>query len=451
MGSCIVVNAQQSITMYNMINSNASSSLNPSRIPESKWQLGIPGLSNVNASYSNSGFHFNNLIKVVNDSMQIDYEGALGSMRPHNFIGINANVQLLSFGLKFKKNKFFSFNVGLKNTINFRYDREPLELVIVGNGPFINTSKKINFETNSSSYFEYAFGFAKTYSKNKVGFGGKLKILSGIANINTKKNDLYFKTNNENYGLEITSDIDFKTAGSNNPNFSPIGPNLGAAIDFGFFYKWKKNIEFSGSILDLGAIRWKDDVVNYRSDAPGETKVFEGVKFSDFFNEEDDYKKAMELLLDSLQDEFGLDENSEPYTSSIPTQLYMAVNYDFRKNTTLGFVFYSHFFKSRPIPGVGISLNQEVFKGVNLMTSYSYYNKEAANIGLGLNLNLGCLQWSVVTDNALSYMEYSTANNLNLRTSLSFQFGRESRLPKYIRKQNKFHKRNRGGRGNYSF
>lgn len=338
--------AQQKISLYNLSNSSAASALNPSRIPQSKWHLGLPGFSNVNLSYSNSAFHMNDLIKVINDSMQINYNSALGAMSKHNFIGVNAQIELIQFGIKIKKRNYVSFTASVKNTVNFRFDKEPIELVIVGNGPFINANKKINFETNTSSYVEYALGFSRSYAKNKVRFGGKLKILSGIANLNTKKKDIYIKTNNENYGIEVTSDIDYRTSGVEGNSISPFGPNLGAAIDFGFFYQWKKNISFSGSLLDVGAIRWKGNVKNYRSENPGGKQVYEGMPFSEFFDEGKSYKEAAQELFDSLKSEFALVENGNAYTSSIPTQLYLNLEYTFRKNTKLGITAYSHFFKT---------------------------------------------------------------------------------------------------------
>lgn len=86
-----------------------------------------------------------------------------------------------------------------------------------------------------------------------------------------------------------------------------------------------------------------------------------------------------------------------------------------------------------------------------LISSYSYYNKEAANFGLGFNYTAGVVQWTLVTDNILSYMEYATANNMNISSSICFLFGNENRLPKYIRKQNRFHRKHSGGHGNASF
>ena len=44
------------------------------------------------------------------------------------------------------------------------------------------------------------------------------------------------------------------------------GQNKGLSFDGGFVYNYDEKIQLSGSILDLGLIRWKSDVSNFTQD-----------------------------------------------------------------------------------------------------------------------------------------------------------------------------------------
>lgn len=105
--------------------------------------------------------------------------------------------------------------------------------------------------------------------------GAKVKLLFGKANITTSKSDIDFYTGLPVYPVTGTTDIlinaspliltfdqngiidNINIPGTDNIiGFLLNSKNKGAAIDFGFIWKRDEKITVSGSLLDLGLIRW---------------------------------------------------------------------------------------------------------------------------------------------------------------------------------------------------
>jgi hypothetical protein len=447
--------AQQNITFYNMTSVDQSNRLNPARMPDNKLNIGLPIISNTFINLSNSGFAMNEVIKADGDSFNVDLNSFLGSIKEKNYLIFGLETDILSVGKRIGENNYFSFNATLKTNINFRYDKAPFEVLINGNAPYAGQTKNLSFGSNSSIYMEYGLGYARSLFEKKINVGGKVKFLSGLANISTKKSNLSLYTDPSNYDLTISSDIDVNISGDldsldDNPTKYIFGPNKGLAFDLGATYTFSDKLEFSASILDIGYIKWNDEVTNYKSKNPGAIYTFSGVEIDNFYNDTANFEQAFEELVDSLEDRFEIEETNQSYSNTLPTQLYLGANYHFNKTLNAGFVFYSQFYKGNILPGVGISLNKKFGKILGLYGSYSYFNRTATNIGLGFSANLGPIQLYAVSDNVLSVFNYNNAQNTNIRFAINLRFGHIDESSKGDRKaKRKFKHENNDGNGSF--
>ena len=444
--------AQQNITFYNMTSVDQSGRLNPARMPDNKLNIGLPVISNTFINVSNSGFAVDDIIKADGDSFVLSTSSLLNSLKEKNHLAFGIETDFLSIGKRIGKRNYFSFNATLKTSLNFSYDKAPFEILINGNAPYAGQTKNLSFGANSSVYMEYGLGYARTFLKDKLNIGGKFKLLSGVANVSTKKSDLTLYTDPNNYDLTITSDVDFNYSGPlemdslDDPSKYVFGPNKGMAFDLGATFTFSDKLEFSASILDMGYIKWKDNVTNQRSKNPGTAYTFTGVDIENFYNDTADFDEAIEELLDSIGDLFEIVETNEAYRNALPTQIYLGANYHLNKTTNVGLVIYSQIYKGNVLPGAGLSFNKKFGRILGLYGSYSYYNKNATNLGVGFSANLGPVQLYAVSDNVLSVFNYYGAQNTNVRFALNLRFGHVGRPSKEERKakRNSGHERNDG-------
>jgi len=447
--------AQMNMTFYNMNSVDQSNRLNPARMPENKLNIGLPAISNTFISLSNSGFAMNDVIKESGDSFEVDLNSFLGALKERNYLSLGLETDFLSIGKRVGEKNYITFNATLKTSINFRYDKAPLEILINGNAPYAGENKNLSFGVNSSAYMEYGLGFARSFMNNKLNLGAKVKYLSGIANISTKKSDLTFYTDPSSYDLKVSSDLDLNMSGIDSINSEDIeqlilGPNRGMALDIGATYSYSDKLDFSVSLLDVGFIKWNSGVTNFKSKDPGATYTFTGVDLDNFYNDSADFDQAFEELVDSLEDRFGVIETNEAYRNALPTQLYLGANYNFSKTTNVGIVFYSQFYKGNVLPGAGVSFNKKFGRTLGLYGSYSYFNKNATNLGLGFSANLGPVQLYAVTDNIISVFNYNNAKSTNVRFALNLRFGLADRPSKEERKaQRKFKHEKNDGNGSF--
>lgn len=105
---------------------------------------------------------------------------------------------------------------------------------------------------NATNYTEYGLGVNRAFS-DKLRIGAKLKLLSGVLNVNTLENNLSITTNKENFGLNIAGG--FKVGTSNIAQFidstggNPqdiVGnlfnfKNFGLGVDLGATYDFSEN------------------------------------------------------------------------------------------------------------------------------------------------------------------------------------------------------------------
>jgi outer membrane protein OmpA-like peptidoglycan-associated protein len=420
-----IATAQRDLTIYNLQSIPQTNYANPALIPDCKGYVGL-GVSSIYLGLSNSGFTYKDLIKKgIDDSLYLDVDNMVKKLKNINYLNVQANYEILSFGFKVRKN-YFNLSTNVKSSVYFGYPKDFFNFIAYGNTPYINKGEQDvgGFKINSNVYAEIALGISRQIN-DKLSVGIRPKFLVGIANINTKKTNVTMlstdSTNNNFYDITLKSDLLINANVPENDykfNFD----NKGFAMDFGASYKLNKHFAFSASVVDLGSIRWKSNPKNYSSSGSNQY-TFKGIDINNFFNKNDKGDK-FEKLLDSIRTTFNIDSTRKSYTAPLVTKIYLSGTYFLSPKDRVGLLFRSDYFDKKLHPSYSLLYNRQFGKMLNMAASYSIINGSQMNIGLGGSLNLGAIQFYATTDNLYGVFAYKQAKNFNIHIGCNLTFGR---------------------------
>ncbi|RYM34090.1 hypothetical protein ERX46_09020 [Brumimicrobium glaciale] len=426
--------AQKNYTFYALENTAQSHYFNPAFKPSAKVSVSIPGLSMHSFGASNSGFNLSNLFneRPQDDSLQIDPQKALSKMKDKNFLTFESYNEIFAFGIKVNKN-YFSFGITNRLNASFIYTKDLFTIAIEGNGKSL-LGERASFDgtgINLNSYVEYALGFNREIN-DKLDVGVRMKILSGIANVNTRKSEFGIHTNKTTFDLTFDGSAIINTSGikpfydtlatddympsDNAYNFK----NFGLAFDLGASYKLTEKIKVSASLLDLGFITWKTenatfeiDEINYR---------FEGVYLNQFLT--DSTEAVFQQLQDTLKDVFSQEESSENYRTGLATRFYLGGTYELTEKFKVGATLYNEIIKSNYRVAAIVSGTIQLKNWLSATINYSQYARSFGSIGAGVSLRGGPIQFFVASDNILGFIAPQNSKNVHLSFGLNLLFGK---------------------------
>ncbi len=430
----------QGLTMYNMDMIPQSTRTNPGIMPKAKFHLGLPVLSYIDLGLVNNGFVLSDYISnntITSDKM-------LSKLETDNYISLNLNLDLISFGFKVGKKNYFSFNATEKIAFNFDYSKNFMTLLNKGTAPFIGqTVSMVGTGLKFTHYREFGIGYTREWN-DKLTVGLKLKLLQGLSNFTSEELDISLTTNEEDYALTATSTIGLRTAGlafltDSNSTFSPSGymanfENLGAAIDLGANYTINDKISASFSATDLGVIQWKTDARRYYNNKAEFT--WNGLDIMKYMS--DTNKTAYtKNLSDSLTNIFGLKKQNYAYSTNLVGNIYVGGQYKFNKWFNLGLLFHGQLFAGNLYPSYTALGGMNLSRWVQASVSYSVVNRSYNNVGAALALNLGPVQIYMAGDNVLGFSQLDYAKTLNLRLGVNIMTGYSVKLSKEQKQQEK--------------
>lgn len=435
---------QQNMTLYNMRSMYQRTSVNPGLLPDAKIYIGIPVLGSNYLNLSNSRLDIKGLKGIFedqgNDSFFINVSKLANLFEKRNYINVEFNMDLLNFGFALGKNRF-GYATTLKTMSKFSYPGDLLKIVLEGNGGNnLDKTFDFGFGIDMQQYLEHGIWYGREHSE-KWSFGARIKYIQGISNVWLEKSDISFRTNPDDFGLNVTTDIKLNMSSAMfNPGLIKDGKldssfnlqkamrsfkNSGMGLDLGAQYYLTKRLSVSASIVDLGFINWKSNATNFQSRFPNQTTTFNGVDFDNFFNDSAGFENALQNLADSLIDRLSLDQTHESYRRSLYTQFYLGGNYHFTKSHHAGVLVYGNFHQRRLHPGLTVSWNSKFTRMLSVSASYTMINNTFNNIGLGFTLSGGPFQFHIISDNIINAFVPEKGRMINVRWGMGFAIGRD--------------------------
>jgi hypothetical protein len=416
-----------------------------SDVPYNFW-IGIPGLSSMGMGFENTAFRYKDVVyRTSDDSLHFDVDKFLLGLDKANFLNVNFNEEILAFGFHIKR-FYLDFRAAERFTNSIQYSQDMMAFLLKLNGQYIGKTAEFGGTgINMNLYHEFSMGIG-TKLNDHWSVGMRLKFLSGVANIYSKKTDISLFTDAEDaYALTVHSDIMIHTSlpgVSQDPTdslkFNVDGDqvkkelsyfrNRGYAIDLGVQFQPNDKLLFGFSMNDLGFIRWNNNPKSIVSDKQNHDFTFQGIDLNEFIrNDSNSMGKQLQKVLDTLSSSLGLKANYDPYTSYLVTQLNFTGQYNLTLKDHFGLLLRGSVFNRIIRPLITLHYDHEFGRTFNVMTGYTLSKGNYKNIALGFSVKFGHLQWYMMSDNAYAFFFPTDFKNSNFHFGFNLVF-RDRRL-----------------------
>lgn len=429
---CQPLMAQKDFVLYNTEGLFQRHYVNPAFTPDTKVQIGVPGITSLYGGVAHSGFTLADLIQVrPDDSLTLNVDNMISKLKDNNFVTSDFQIDLLNVGFYVGEKNYFSFSVSQRVHSRFIYPRDLAVLVWEGNGKSLLGERAsfdgIGFDFNA--YREFAVGYTRVIN-DKLTLGGRFKYLQGHFNIHTRTSVFGLHTDETTYDLTIDGQGEINTAGflqlmNDDLEINDLlfgTSNHGFAVDFGATYQLNDKISLSASLLDLGYIRWKDYTRSFVLEEFEYT--FEGVDLQDFI---DDSGSSTDQVVDSLENLFEGGEHDDAYNAPLYTRFFIGGNYELNEKFTAGALLYNEVLKGHFRSALTLSMNVRLKHWLSATGTYTMFNRSYTNLGLGFVLRGGPVQFYLMTDNVFGVIIPDHMRNWHVRTGINVVIGKREK------------------------
>lgn len=432
--------AQRNFTLYQFQNTHQSLQLNPAFRPNIK-NYASSGVGSFSVGMNHTGFTINDLLipRAIDDSLEFDIQNAISKMTDVNSLSFDLQNELFGLGIRAKKTHLM-FSVVSKNQFSFFYPKDLFRFVFEGNGASLLGQRAsldgLGFKLNS--YMEYGAGANRTFLKDKLSVGARIKLLSGIYNAHTSRSELGIYTNDSTFDITIDGAVAVQSSYLNplldRNYFAGISSgfnfrNIGFGLDLGATYNILDRIEISASVIDLGFIKWNANNRNFVSDDVNFT--FEGINLNQFLADSSNYFKN---FADSIRGAFNGSQNTDSYTTSLNTRFFVGTRMKIAPTIYGNALLYNEFILGNYAPGFSIGGTFQLKEALTLSTNYTIFGRFAKNLGVGLNLRAGSFQFFAMTDNLLGIINLKGSKNWHANIGISASIGRPDKDKKAAEK-----------------
>ena len=457
------VHGQNRQLLYDFIEIPQATLVNPGVQTTYDWYAGIPVLSGFSVQAGMSGISVNDIF--ADDGLDINdkvRDRAINSLRIRDEVSGTMQIDLLHGGFRSRRNPrdFYSFGIYLEGDgINY-WPRDLADLAFNGNADQLGRRYRLDhLKTRGELVNVFHFGLNRQMNANLV-VGARAKLYSSIANFSSTRNDGYFVTREgENNLLSSTlvADMVLRTSGLN--AFKDIidddtidngqgiaqtfrkrallGGDLGLGFDIGFTYKLSEQWVVTGSLLDIGFVYSTSDVRSYTLNGRATTEGVEVILPDALADPNADFWQD---LVDEIEALVPFEKNTDSYLWFRPTKLHGSVRYDFgapaqrpescdcdyrttartptvQFTNSAGAKIYAINRPRGPQTALSLYYLRRFGRTLTLKTSYTVDKFSATNIGLGMNLQAGPVNFYLLADNLLAYQ------NIAASRYASFQIG----------------------------
>lgn len=315
--------------------------------------------------------------------IDVDLNRAIQSMDTINRVNLGTQINTFSIGFKAGENHWIALGHSFVGRAMIQFPKSLALLAYEGNKPFIGENVILSSRLDAIAYqaLFLQMGF-RLKTDPALSWGFKIKVLDGLTGVKTIAGEASIYTHPEDY--DLTGKINYLV------NAAPINTrqpftNLGAAIDIGFQYQTEK-ASFSGAIIDIGTIFWK----NARQISLNKTVTFEGLPL---LNSGQSIDANFDKWIDSVETQLTPLSDKISYASHLPTKLFLNGRYSISGSSHInGYLFLEKYTKIlNATVGVGylLTLNPGLDIGCNVQ--YHLNGQIQLNNHIGLNIgNIEC-------------------------------------------------------------
>jgi len=433
LGVCLAFSMQAQIEMGTHFMSNISQNnlTNPAAFTNNGYKINVSLLPSIYAGFHNSSIAPDDVLEKRGTSLFLDVEGLIEKMGD-NAMNIQTNLNIETFSISYQTKRWqFSANHGVRLNTFHSIPKSMLQFAWGGNSQFVGETINIAPSQNILAYQEFGAGVGLKISDNLT-LGTRLKYLVGIASYQTASAKASIYTDSEYYQLTANTDYLINTGGLpesdidngeflNLDGFEPalLGNNRGIAFDFGASFDINEKLNIQTSVLNIGKIKWEEDVNNYLSNG---TSTFAGLDFQPIF-EDGDYNP--EDILDTIANTFEFTSSQNGFNTVLPSSFYLSGTYKVMPKLTVGALLYAQGFQSDLTTAVAVNVRKEFGNIFSIGGQYAFIEGGASNIGVSTALRLGPVQIFATSDNIIPLMNPMKARNVNMRFGMNLLFGKK--------------------------
>jgi hypothetical protein len=402
---------------------------NPAWIPDEKLTISLPG---VFGSYFHTAGSADELLDSSNDTItKLRTATLLNNLKATNTLRVHLELETFHVNFRLSEKLALSLHHATKSSSYLRYSDTLPKLFLQGNAQYIGEDVAFGPDQHSFAYNEIGLGTALSFGKLTV--GGKVKLLLGIGDISTSATKASLYTDPDIYQLTLNNDYEINTATFNDIllvdtlsgynveyGFKEMfafknaqSGNAGYAFDLGIRYDITDQLSVGASILDLGKINWRKNIVNYSSKG---VFSFEGLDLSGALSGDE---VSLQNALDTVQQIFQFTESEEEYDTALPRKIYLNTNYEFNDKLALAANYYHELYRAQNFQAFGIGAQYKLNKFLAFGLSYNVRNGSYFNIGMNLVARTGPVQLFLSTDNVAVTFQPLNNNNVNARIGLN--------------------------------
>ena len=419
--------------------------LNPGLETNYKYHIGVPLVSGFSSEIGSTGFAVSDIFSIDNSSITDKINAVLNAIDSSDYLKINSQIEVFSAGFRFDEKTYISFGFYQELDAIGHIPKDVFTLANEGNLAYLNKT----FSVSQLLYKLDVLGVIHAGVTRKVNdqltLGGRFKIYSSALNLESSDNSGTFTTNlgsNNIYVHHLEAiNTNFQTSGliSNNEYIRDpstylkntfLGGNLGLGIDFGLTYYINPQLQFSGSLLDIGFVHHKKNIKNTVTSG---SFTLEGIEF-EFDDSNRNYWNEIET---AFKEQVLSTDNNDSYVSWRPTKLNAAIKYSFGEKRSK--YCYDNTFKEFYTDAFGAQLyavfrplreqfaltgfyeksfsNKLHAKVTYTIDDYSYYN-----IGIGLSAQIWKINFYGILDNIAELSDISNSNNISLQFGVNLLF-----------------------------
>ncbi len=419
-----LVSAQMILTNHFFDNIAQHNFSNPALFGDFNVSVNLPSPG---IGFSNNTFKFSDVATQNGSVLNVNMDEIISRTGADGFdLGISSNIQTFSAFVQTKK-MLISLNHGVDVETNLNISKDFLQFFWEGNASYIDQTANLAPYLNINASHHIGLGFAYKLTE-KLALGTRLKRHWGLATLFTPPGETSIYTDPEYYQLTATTDYTIFTGGLSTDGNTiedildfdfdpkPFTSNTGFSVDFGGTYKLTDRIQLRASVLNLGSIKWTENVNAVRSQG---TFTFEGLDLKPLL---EDGKIDFETLSDSIQEIFQLTTSQESFKTTLPARFLLSGTYALGKGFQGGLVLYGEKTPNLFMPGLGVSIKKEFGTVFSIGTQYTAMNG-SHNVGFMSALRLLPLQIYMVTDNVLPLFNPLNTQSFNFRTGVNIVIG----------------------------
>lgn len=415
----VLCSAQALKGSYFLDNSTDRTRMNPAFAPGANY-LKLPGLGGVEYGVYSNWLGLDKFLYPL-------YNGQLGTfLHPdvsvaqfeknfpsHPFLDAEADVTLLGFGFRTKKNSYWTFDIGLRTNIDCDMPADLFIFLKKGTGVEGGNYNIAGFNAFAGASLQASLGYSRDLDNLAKGLriGGRLRFIAPVAyaalnleNVRLTTGGDSWKIDTEGYldiaaqGLTVDMpEVNGNIEGISTPSFqfdlnqflaNRVLCGYGASLDLGLEYRlsvgsFLDGLSFSAAVTDLGAIFYKDNATqSFESKGSFTFEGFNDINAdTDFGSEADQVKEqAIEGLVNLTAIE------SRKLRSLSGPEFYAGLEYPFlHEKMSVGLLYSSRFSQKYARHELTASYNLEPCNWFAMGVNWSFLNS-AKNLGFILEL-----------------------------------------------------------------